>query len=394
MKKEKIKSIFFWTSLGILSAAAVGSIIYFVVKMVNRNKVNSTQIDDFDWSNFAPGFEDFSKSNSYRVVLQTSSSTSSGFYISQGTAWSLYYEQLPNNSYDWYLMTNFHVVNEAVAYKKGFSSLSSSGAPEINNSAGLLNYYENNLVTNFWKKNESTMFSLSYWNSNHYSTILDSTSRILSSYMSSIDIITDFNNEAYELFSNGSSYNLDTSLIKINISNPISGKTAINVLDNWKKYDEERKKEYVVSETGTLSSNRSIYIAGNPSDAKQLLAVDLSEDWKCNKSHLSGNGDILNKLYAPYYYTNSWLTNFQLSAGASGSAVYRFDKSEIKNGRDVSSDRVDNLTFLNQLVPFGIYWGGTSILSGTQFKPSFIPFYVNGVYNIFDNLESYINSKN
>lgn len=376
---KKNKSLFLYSTLGILTVVSVGVSIWAIVKI--KNDIDKTQrvmlIED--WESTPNGFKEFSQDNSFKVEMQISPT-----YVSQGTAWSWYIDEVQPNVIDWYLMTNFHVVNEAVAFKNDFTSLDENNTPYISNINGLLDYYSNNISTNVYSENDNYSFNVFKWtNSNKYTSFLSTTSYLTSinkQAIKSIDVITDFNNDNIDLFSNDS-YNLDMSLIKVrmNLKDYSNNKYKIlNVVDN-----------YVNSSYKPITDNsKKTLIAGNPSESNRLIGVSLdSQKWDVRDVLLDHNSsEILNKLKAPYYYSEYPYSKFQLGPGASGSAVYQVDDNIFENDSDTNKE------YFNSLAPIGIFWGGRSASNVNLFWPSFIPFIYKDRYNIFDNFIQYINN--
>lgn len=62
-------------------------------------------------------YRKFSEENSFRIRFQKEYD---GY--EQGTAWSWYIKNTGLNKYDWYLMTNLHVVSDAIAYQEGLQT--------------------------------------------------------------------------------------------------------------------------------------------------------------------------------------------------------------------------------------------------------------------------------
>ncbi|WP_022935358.1 hypothetical protein ACJA28_00165 [Mesomycoplasma moatsii] len=391
--KIKIRSLIWYVAIGITLGISISFTIILINKIINKNNKNA-QSTSFDWSDKPAGFKEFSSDNSFKVDLQSSDIINGAGFQTSGTAWSWYYENINSNTYDWYLMTNFHVVNDAIAYVKNFTTQNDLNKPPvISQPNNLLNYYSQNSITNIWDSNKSYLFSLSKWSSNFYNPII--TTRKQFNYndktlnfqdIKSIDLITDFDNKNINLFSKENDYNLDMSLIKIRVD--LSNKKYLindfkcpNIYDIYEnKYTQEEKNNIHVS------NEKKTYIAGNPYAKKELVGVVLEKQkWSKNESNVDKNDPFLDKLKAPYYYSIYWYENFALSSGASGSAVYQIDDFVYEN------DSYKNIEYLSNLVPIGIYWGGTKIIDSENFKPSFIPFVIDNKYNIFDNFKNYLN---
>ena len=133
-----------------------------------------------------------------------------------------------------------------------------------------------------------------------------------------------------------------------------------------------------------------IFIAGHPVAKQKLVGVEIDSKFDPDYKSLESFEDpILKKLKAPYLYSSNNYTNFPLSGGASGSAVYQ----DINYPIDSNPNPVQTIDWTKK-VPVGIYWGGQSTTN--TMKPSFIPFIVTkqayGGYNIFNNFIVAVNS--
>lgn len=392
-KKIKIRSLIWYITIGVTLCISISFTAILIHKIINKNNKNAKSIS-FDWSDKPLGFKEFSSNNSFKVDLQSSDINSGNFIVTSGTAWSWYYENVNSNIYDWYLMTNFHVVNDAIAYVNNFTTQSVWNKPPIiSQPENLLNYYSQNSITNIWDPNKAYIFSLNKWSFNSYQPIITTTRQ--SSYndktlnfrdIKSIDLITDFDNKNINLFSRENEYNLDMSLIKIRLD--LSNKKHLindfkcpNIYDIYEnKYTQEEKNNVHVS------NKKKTYIAGNPFEKRELVGVVLEkQNWNKNENNIDKDDPFLNKLKAPYYYSLVWYKDFPLTSGASGSAVYQIDDFVYEN------DNYKNIEYLSNLAPIGIYWGGAKIIDSEDFRPSFIPFVIDNKYNIFDNFKNYLN---
>lgn len=345
-------------------------------------------------------FGDFSLRNSFKVEFQiTPLPEGGGSYLSSGgTAWSWYYKQHSQYEYDWYLMTNLHVVNNAVAFLNNFTT---DGVIGVSNPEGLLNWYKNNQVT---KLPKNYIFYLSKWTENNNYKVLASTSENLNDDLAvkqeqikSVEIITDFNNDSVDLFSKSDEsgrvlYNMDMALIKFQFD--FSAKPS-HLQDSYKRpnifatYESEKQKWI----DNKFNDNQNIFVGGHPSAQNKLIYYEFTPPFDIEYGLLNYNDRILEKLKAPYFHSKNWVPDYKLTEGASGSAIYQ---------------KLLNQNFSwNNIVPVGIYWGGLAPYEGgTRFKPSMIPFIVdrtftdtldktevNLKYNIYDNFAKYIANK-
>lgn len=370
--KSKIKKNLFYLIFGLLLVTSVTLSILSIVKAVKNSKSTINKINN--WDNVPEKFKEFSKKNSLKISFQISENEyNKNYFSSEGTAWSWYYEQVENfeYKYEWYLMTNFHVINEAIAFVNNLTIYNNENSSvDIKDTNQLKEYYRNNWLTKYWEENNNDLnniFNIYMWNGNKYNSLISPSS----SFVESINIITDFNNENLTLFSKGDIYNLDMALVKINLdfSKNYSLLNSNYQCDNiWLKYlNNNSLLEYPID-------NKYIYISGNPYEYHQLVGVLLNEQkWKKEYQNLTiSNNEILSLLKAPYFYSTIYYSNFLLSNGASGSPVYQIDNKDIE---------------LSQIIPIGIYWGGQEN-SKSLFSPSFIPFKYNNVYNVFENFKN------
>lgn len=400
-----IKSfIAFIVSAALLTATGIGC--YFVVKQYILPLFSQTKqpVDTIsDWDKLPPEFKSFSEKNSLKIELPTMLDRS----VIAGTAWSWYYKKNSENLYDWYLMTNFHVVNETIAYTQDLTEIKTDAENNpnvvIKDSKQLLDYYSTNTSTNIYKKNspsnKNKTFSLRKFDfkTNGYTDVIR-----YNSFIESIDIITDFNNDSIDLFSKSNEagsvlYNLDMALVKISM-NFESDKTLldtkyqrVNTFDNYLKssnqniiFDDNNNKEE--------ANYKKTFIAGNPVKHNKLIGTELSTNFQLQYSSLNhGDSAVLSKLRAPYFYSLTNYKDFTLSGGASGSAVYQ---------------GIDNNTNLDKVIPVAIYWGGRTYGSNDNpnslvFSPSLIPFVIESIsptgqrlsVNVFENFKNSIYNK-
>lgn len=402
MKKSKIRNIIEGILYAILGAVALAGIGFGCYKLYNSLfKVQIKEVNS-KWENLPLGYKEYSTNNSFKIQLHTSKDANS-VTISSGTAWSWYWKEHQNNSklYDWYLITNFHVVNDAIAYSLNLNEKDTNHNVIISesNANKLLESYKNNYKFAFdkyeislkkWRENNN------YIENENYIDILDN----LRSYIKELNIIADFQNDNINLFSekennnniinDAQEYNLDMALIKMTFdftnftnNNNISYQNNISYpILNYKNSIDKNIK---------YDKNLKVFIAGNPANKKNLVGVEINSEFRNDEKSLIDIPDlILKKLKAPYLYSKDNYDNFPLSEGASGSPVYQDINYKI-NGEVNLNLPIDWI----KKIPIGIYWGGQTI--GIQMKPSFIPFIVNGTlangvnYNIFDNFINAIN---
>lgn len=334
-------------------------------------------------------FNDFSQFNAFRLRF----GVENGKYYTEGTAWSWYVEKKSNTTFDWYLMTNLHVVDNVVADINGYFN---GGNISTNN---LRNYYKNNYVSTFPISDSKQPFQLvSYANGNKPQAIInvnpkpidpskpnyipDSAHVVNNSNVKSIKIIHDFNNDNIELFSktvstSSKNYNLDMALVKISLDLGI-GMTDIIAKSTRKpvfeKYLELNKQAPQVDSNNGVNISGIPYNQSKPQDTKMIMFNSISNvDPRYSYSNLLYSGSVLGDLRGPYYYMMLPENNFPLTGGASGSAVYQLEDPY-------------NYVDYNKVIPTGIYWGHDGNRNGiyidpSNTMPSFLPFVFNGSYN-------------
>lgn len=391
--KSKIKNIVEKTLYVILGIAAVAGITFGCYKLYNSLfKVEVVEAKS-NWNDLPTNFKEFSMKNSYKVSLKISETKASN-----GTCWSWYWKQQTNSPshYDWYLITNFHVVNEAVAYNQNLTMDSSNNSVVITDNQKLIDAYQNNYIFSFDRSywdysdlNQGISFNLSQWVESsdpdqqpHYESVLIPAAR---SRISALSIITDFENDNIDLFSklddtqkNVQAFNLDMAIIKITFNFSGLNQSTISI-PKWSPILNYRNGN---SQDALYNDNLKMFIAGNPAALQKLVGVEIASKFTPDYKNLETIDDlILKKLKAPYLYSLTDYLNFPLSAGASGSAVYQDASYPISGGANPTQP-ID----WTSKIPVGIYWGGQS--TNKVMKPSFIPFITNTIstqYNIFDN---------
>lgn len=128
-------------------------------------------------------------------------------------------------------MTNFHVVDSAVAFTKGYWKRVNNQW-QYDNVDKLIEYYSQSLITKYDISSNRNYFELSTYsdqNQSYHSLIAtnkpNSSQPIITNnnIIKDVSIITDFNNDSVDLFSKSDNnkntiYNLDMSLIKISMN--------------------------------------------------------------------------------------------------------------------------------------------------------------------------------
>ena len=413
MGKSKIRNFIEKSLYIILGAIAVAGIGFGCYKLYVS--LFKTQIEEAntDWKKLPPGYEDYSQKHSYKVQLRISDNKASN-----GTAWSWYWKQQQSNSslYDWYLITNFHVVNEAIAYNLNLTTEDNSNKVVISDANALLDAYHNKYKFTFDNNNvlDESWFSLYRWKTGStkdgYTHLLGNSNSALRNCVKEFSIIADFENDDIDLFSKlnnqntAQDYNLDMALIKITFDfssyeNPgIPNENPGIPNDNpgipnenpiIQSYSPVLNFQNSTTAERIYKENKKIFIAGHPVAKQKLVGVEIDSKFIPDYKSLESFEDpILKKLKAPYLYSSKDYTNFPLSGGASGSAVYQ----DINYPIDSNPNPVQTIDWTKK-VPVGIYWGGQSTTN--TMKPSFIPFIVTnqayGGYNIFINFIDAVN---
>ena len=407
MRKSKIRNFIEKSLYIILGAIAVAGIGFGCYKLYVS--LFKTQIEEAntDWKKLPPGYEDYSQRHSYKVQLRISDNKASN-----GTAWSWYWKQQQSNSslYDWYLITNFHVVNEAIAYNLNLTTEDNSNKVVISDANALLDAYHNKYKFTFDNNNvlDESWFSLYRWKTGStkdgYTHLLGNSNSTLRNCVKEFSIIADFENNDIDLFSKlnnqntAQDYNLDMALIKItfdfssyeNPGIPNENPDIPNENPIIQSYSPVLNFQNAATAERRYNENLKIFIAGHPVAKQKLVGVEIDSKFDPDYKSLESFEDpILKKLKAPYLYSSNNYTNFPLSGGASGSAVYQ----DINYPIDSNPNPVQTIDWTKK-VPVGIYWGGQSTTN--TMKPSFIPFIVTkqayGGYNIFNNFIVAVNS--
>ena len=414
MGKSKIRNFIEKSLYIILGAIAVAGIGFGCYKLYVS--LFKTQIEEAntDWKKLPPGYEDYSQKHSYKVQLRISDNKASN-----GTAWSWYWKQQQSNSslYDWYLITNFHVVNEAIAYNLNLTTEDNSNKVVISDANALLDAYHNKYKFTFDNNNvlDESWFSLYRWKTGStkdgYTHLLGNSNSTLRNCVKEFSIIADFENNDIDLFSKlnnqntAQDYNLDMALIKItfdfssyenpgipndNPGIPNENPDIPNENPIIQSYSPVLNFQNAATAERRYNENLKIFIAGHPVAEQKLVGVEIDSKFIPDYKSLESFEDpILTKLKAPYLYSSNNYTNLPLSGGASGSAVYQ----DINYPIDSNPNPVQTIDWTKK-VPVGIYWGGQSTTN--TMKPSFIPFIVTkqayGGYNIFNNFIVAVNS--
>ena len=413
MGKSKIRNFIEKSLYIILGAIAVAGIGFGCYKLYDSLFKIQIEEANTDWKKLPPGYEDYSQRHSYKVQLRISDNKASN-----GTAWSWYWKQQQSNSslYDWYLITNFHVVNEAIAYNLNLTTEDNSNKVVISDANALLDAYHNKYKFTFDNNNvlDESWFSLYRWKTGStkdgYTHLLGNSNSALRNCVKEFSIIADFENDDIDLFSKlnnqntAQDYNLDMALIKITFDfssyeNPgIPNENPGIPNDNpgipnenpiIQSYSPVLNFQNSTTAERIYKENKKIFIAGHPVAKQKLVGVEIDSKFIPDYKSLESFEDpILKKLKAPYLYSSKDYTNFPLSGGASGSAVYQ----DINYPIDSNPNPVQTIDWTKK-VPVGIYWGGQSTTN--TMKPSFIPFIVTnqayGGYNIFINFIDAVN---
>ena len=406
MGKSKIRNFIEKSLYIILGAIAVAGIGFGCYKLYDSLFKIQIEEANTDWKKLPPGYEDYSQRHSYKVQLRISDNKASN-----GTAWSWYWKQQQSNSslYDWYLITNFHVVNEAIAYNLNLTTEDNSNKVVISDANALLDAYHNKYKFTFDNNNvlDESWFSLYRWKTGStkdgYTHLLGNSNSALRNCVKEFSIIADFENDDIDLFSKlnnqntAQDYNLDMALIKItfdfssyeNPGIPNENPDIPNENPIIQSYSPVLNFQNAATAERRYNENLKIFIAGHPVAKQKLVGVEIDSKFDPDYKSLESFEDpILKKLKAPYLYSSNDYTNFPLSGGASGSAVYQ----DINYPIDSNPNPVQTIDWTKK-VPVGIYWGGQSTTN--TMKPSFIPFIVTnqayGGYNIFINFIDAVN---
>lgn len=407
MGKSKIRNIIEKSLYLILGVVAIAGIGFGCYKLYNSLFKIQIEEANTDWKKLPPGYEDYSQKHSYKVQLRISDNKASN-----GTAWSWYWKQQQSNSslYDWYLITNFHVVNEAIAYNLNLTTEDNSNKVVISDANALLDAYHNKYKFTFDNNNvlDESWFSLYRWKTGStkdgYTHLLGNSNSTLRNCVKEFSIIADFENNDIDLFSKlnnqntAQDYNLDMALIKItfdfssyeNPGIPNENPDIPNENPIIQSYSPVLNFQNSTTAERIYKENKKIFIAGHPVAKQKLVGVEIDSKFIPDYKSLESFEDpILKKLKAPYLYSSKDYNNFPLSGGASGSAVYQ----DINYPINSNPNPVQTIDWTTK-VPVGIYWGGQTVSS--IMKPSFIPFIVTntayGGYNIFDNFIVAVNS--
>ncbi len=371
---------------------------------------------DHEWDEIPDGIRDFSEFNSFRVCFTTDPQ-----HMSQGTAWSFYLNPNTHSGMvEWYLATNFHVVNEAVYYNNGVDS--TLDAPtfykhKVDITKGFLiqkyeqdptqqrGYYRSIMDSAGWNRNTQVYNTLFPYG---YSPFFGKANKV--------EVITDnaqipYNQDRLNLFSNSISvlqskendfYNLDMALIKLTFEKKIYDENA----DFFEKISNPYKKwsslsPYEKGKTLDIKVEKGFYMAGNPAYNRDVvpwgghlipaqIPYRLKNAWSLESRYMPLNQaqrDTIPQRALAALNEKSWrpkepYVDWKLTAGASGSAVYQTPISDYNPGISPDINPKD-------VVPIGIFWGGLSVGTQGVFIPCFIPF-VTEQYNIYENFEKFL----
>ncbi len=395
---KKWVSNLLYTILTVASCVAVGFGSYMIAKGFNRNQAFIQKVEPFDWSSYGDEAKSFWQKNSFRVWFETEEGDDGSSSYSQGTAWSFYIDTTSDSNFvNWYLATNFHVVNGALWANGGRVGAGPNQAYKhvvpISKHFAIQDSEPN--------QSYNTLFSRGFNSTINFTSGARITpgrfSRNIDVSVISDNSLTPNSGDTLDLFSNSTSkpafenfYNLDMSLIKIKMSTSIYNKHSSyfeGVADPFAYWLKSAKDNSLI----TLDYHKNVYIAGNPGRQNKLVAnyipaKDLKIDDRYEYNNIESDGtpynEYLKKIHAKNNYSFSYLDNWLLSNGASGSAVYQ--------SPFVYEPEANPSTIINpkEMIPVGIFWGGISNKPSddTVFKPFFTPF-ITEQYNIFRNFE-------
>lgn len=392
MEKFKIVKLFLngLVAIGIAGPVGVGSFIL----IENLTKYNpSGQTGDFEsiaqkskqWSNFF-------YNNSYKVQFTVRDSVlpDTNAYSIFGTCWSWYYGMNSNtNSFEWYLMTNFHVVND-ICYE-----LWNKQPENKNNEYG----YLDKMVFDLPNINQD----MSIYN---WSSVQRRYTQISLNNLTDIDIIIDnkFSNTNYNqvLFSNpkdsSNRYALDMALIRLTFNYDYSQQLeSKHIMNPFSLYKNDSKLQY---SNRFGQTNKPTLIGGNPHKtntsatnvSNTFVDLALESNWELSYNELNINSQVaikaLKNLKAPYMYTteNYNTNNWKLIGGSSGSPVFQ-------NSTNTDFWGLTMNDIITKLLPTAIYWGARADDKFTS--PSVIPLIYGDPskpllpsYNVFNNFDN------
>ncbi len=361
-------------------------------------------VDPPDWTNFTVAEKEFWQKNSFRVYFGAGNS------VSQGTAWSFYIDDKSEHDVvDWYLATNFHVVNGCLYYNDNKADIPNGLVYNhvVHLKSNTVFALQDTIEKNDGKQVYRSLFTHAIgggmtvggvstilpannnFDNNADVTIITDNSRVPNSG----DLLNLFSNSIDNISLKGSEYyNLDMALFRIRMKRSVyNNNSAIfsNIANPYGYWLNHGKNNNLI----TFQKSEDTFIGGNPASQYQLIAQSLRGDsFTLERSYtnlrVSPEGDSVQRelarnmgcIHTKNWYTNSFITNWLLSEGASGSAVYQAPFTN----RDNPDARIDPKT----VVPVGIYWGGGQNPSNAdEFKPMFNPF-VTAQYNVFENFEN------
>ncbi len=408
-----------WVLYGTLTVASCVA-VFFGTKLIieGTNKTTVQKVPPFDWKDYSSTEREFFERNSYKVWFQSGVELRpQGEMVSysQGTAWSFYIDdQSSGNFVDWYLMTNFHVVNAPLWFNTGMPAYGQvpnhqayPHVVNINSQFCLQDTSNASYRSLFSKDIGYNLNNLGFGkglidNNANVSVITDNS--LIANSGDTLDLFS--NSIANPANSSSSFYNLDMALIKIRMTKANYNKQIgyfNQIADPYGYWLNNRATAEKQIKIQTVRKNLKIdgrienhavnvqpfTISGNPGSQNRLVAQNISGDSMYEENIYTKNGvewndkstpepvyfPYLQKLQARNYRTQFALKPWILSAGASGSAVYQ--GSSVKN----------NASNPKSVVPVGIYWGGgTPVGDPDAFIPMFTPF-INEQYNIFSNFQ-------
>ncbi len=418
--KVIVSSLLVASCMGVLAVGTYWAIK--IIKTTNSGEDLYANNDEY-WKNIPPDVRNFSDMNSFRVYFAVENNS-----MSQGTAWSFYLN--PNTTsgmVEWYLATNFHVVNDAVFYNGGVSSGSNTyykHKVEITKGFALQRYYSPNPNEENSKNQKNlgkyrTMFDSQGWNRDWYleNTLYPNGYSPFFGQANKVEVITDnaksaYNQDKLDLFSNSiipkteetiskDFYNLDMSLIKISFDKTLYDKNQdfFNLISDpyrkWLNLTPDQKFKAV-----QIDPKKGFYMAGNPAYVKDrapwganLIPAHMpyqpGNAWYLETTFSSPMKDMVRdtiperalrslneKSWRPQRVYNDW----KLTNGASGSAVYQSPISDATQYSDPINAK--------DVITVGIFWGGSTARNG-GFVPCFIPF-ITEKYNFYENFQHFL----
>ncbi len=418
MRNKKFGKILVSSILVIACAGVITVGAFWAARIIKKSGPSDTLYGttDHEWDEIPADIRKFSEFNSFRVCFTTDPQ-----HMSQGTAWSFYLNPNAHNGMvEWYLGTNFHVVNEAVYYNGGENT--ELNAPtfykhKVDITKGFLiqqyeqdpvqqrGYYRSIMDGQGWNRNTHVLNTI---RPEGYTPFFGRAQRV--------EVITDnaqipYNQDNLNLFSNritpdqskeNNFYNLDMAFIKLTFNKDYYNndveffKQIANPYKKWRDSTEYEKHKAL-----DIRQDKGFYMAGNPAFNPEVapwgahlvpapIHYRLRNTWSLETRYMSLNQtqrDTVPQRALAALNEKSWrpkepYADWRLTSGASGSAVYQTPIIDYMNGISGKIDPKD-------VIPVGIFWGGLSVGSQGAFIPCFIPF-VTEQYNIFENFTEFL----